>query len=194
MDKIKLQYESPKNKVVLYNDVSIEVSPFIDLGEQIILVNKYITDYFDKIENSLMEKTEYNYIQAEYNLLLYILELKTNLDVSNNFDISFLDTSTMEDIINQIYNYKKFRESLDRIVRDIKEEISNRMSIGYLIDTLADKAFEFLDKYSSMDEESINRTIEATKGMMKELQDIKNTGVEKVETKKRSKKVEKEQE
>lgn len=179
MEKVKLEFTAPKNKKVSYNDCVIDVVSYISFAQQFALINKYIADYFEK------DKFEFNYIDAEYKLSMYILSFFTNIDIEN-FDQEILDGTTIyKEIVDSISNYKEFRERLDVVVNDKKEEIRNKKMLGAVIEDISDKVFYLLENVSKISPESVELTAKRTEDLIKQFSEIKFPSYEPEEEKKK---------
>lgn len=170
MEKIKLEKKTPNNKSFEYDDSTITVDPLITVSEKTFLINKYLSDYFESDANDkIITKTNYNLIKAEYNLIIYLVQLKSNIDATILTEDLDYYSSLIDMILSNISNYGQFRKTLDRIVSDVKEEILIEKSIGNVIDNLFNKALLILDKFSDYDVEKIKEAKEAGLELMNEL-------------------------
>ena len=141
MDKKKISLESPKNVNLTYGETVIKVKPFISMEEQVELIRNYIEQYF---QVSPLLNTEKNYLMAEYGLMLAIVDMCTDIMLfENDKPILTIDeilaTDLWDTIRNKIVNYYEFSEKLNRIVSDIKQENESKMSLGYVLDGLAER-------------------------------------------------------
>lgn len=156
MDKVKIEFQVPENKVIEYNDVKIEITPFLTLAQQGFLIKRYIEEYFHGVGTGIIEDMNLKYLEAEYKQLNYISQLVTNMEISDSLnDGIYSDDILWDTIKDNIINYRHFRERQDRIVQEIKEQIVLDNSIGKVIGDLVDKMHEVLDKFADMSPEEI---------------------------------------
>jgi len=154
MDKVKLEFKTPKTKKIEYNDVTIEVYPLLEVGAQSVLIEKYLEDYFEKpVEGEIVK----GYVKAEYNLLNYVFQIVTNIDTKDFDSNLYSDEKLVNDILNAIINYRSFRELLWHAVEDKKEEIRIEASVGKVLSNLIEKAYDVLDKFSEIKPEEIEK-------------------------------------
>ena len=66
MDKVKMELKIPKNKIIEYNGVEFEVIPFMGMAEQAVLIEKYMSDYFDTSDIKTVKQTEFDYLNFDY--------------------------------------------------------------------------------------------------------------------------------
>lgn len=194
MDKVKLAFESPKNKTVEYNGVIITIKPFISIHEQVILIQYYIDEYFNIMEKKdlLINGSGYNYIGAEYNLIHSIFQLLTNVDIESA-DTDMYDSSELwKDVKSKISNYDEFRHKLDKIVSDIKEERFNKTTTGAVIENLSSKLLTILEEFSKLSPADIEKVKNSGLELLKEIEKQPIKGVvetAKQEIKRKRKKV-----
>ena len=167
MNKIKIEFEVPEKITVDYREHKIELTPFLSMGEQVFLISKYIEDYFEIKENPLIPLTEYNYVEAESNMMNYICQILTNIDRDSIPNDVYVDPQFYKAITANIENYGIFRYKLENIMGQIKEKIALENSLGKTISNLGEKLFDVLEKFSEMTPEDLEK--------------IQNTGIELLE-------------
>jgi hypothetical protein len=155
MDKIKLEFKTPENKTIEYNNVKIEVIPYIKFPAQIYIIDNYVKDYFGNPEDILIENTKYHYIEAEIRLRNYIIQLNTNIELKDINPEIYVDPSLWAKITNEIENYWDFRDTLETIVYDIKQQQTLENSVGKIVSDLVNKGYALLDKVASLNPEEI---------------------------------------
>jgi len=171
MDKVTLEYKTPKNKIIEYNGVDIEVIPFMQAGEMAYLTQKYISDYFGTPGEILIENTKYHCMEAEYQLKNYIFNFKTNIDISNmDGNIFYADSELWNKITNEITNWYDFKEILETTVYDIKQQETLENSIGKVVSDLIQKGYALLDKLANMDIEEIKKIGEEGQKLIERLE------------------------
>ena len=171
MEKVKLEFVIPSNKEVEYNGVKFEITPFLTITQQAGLINQYLADYFTREENSLVFYSEYNYLESELNLINRIVKTLTNLDdESLPIDI-YVDAQFTDKIKSNIVNFKEFRDRLNTIIYEMKEQKALANSIGKVLGDLVEKAYTVLDKYADLDPKEIDAMQEKSLELIKELKD-----------------------
>ena len=156
MEKKKFSFKSPEMVKILVGDQEIEVVPYLDVETQVVLTKSYIDNYFSQSVIGI----EKDVVMAEHSLKLALLDLCTDVDVS---EISINDILsnyvTYMKIIRSIVNYEEFRRTLSEIVSNIKEEEMKEKSIGFVLENIYAKALEFFENLSSMElsEENIGK-------------------------------------
>ena len=187
MDKVKLEFKIPKNKKIEYNGVEFEVTPFLSMANQAVLINRYIAEYFGKVEIPVTKGSDYNYLGAEFSLKNNILQAVTNIDTEPLENDFYVDPDLWNSITREIINYWEFDDSLHYIVSEIKEQYVLKSSVGKVISDLADKVYPLLESLSNITPEEIEKLTESTKGLMKEVEETSFPG--KVERAPRKKKL-----
>ena len=180
MDKVKLEFKTPEKKTVEYNGVSIEITPFLGVAEQIGLINRYVEQYFNKAENSLVVGSDYDYLNAEYSFMNYILQTCTNIDIESLPEDIFADDSFWNKIVSQISNYSDFRNKLGYIVNEIKQQEVVRNSLGKVLSDLVAKAYTMMDGLAEITPEQLET---ATSSAMSLMDELKKTSIIEAEKK-----------
>lgn len=157
MDKIKLEFKLPRRKTVKYKEVEISLLPFLDMAQQVYLINSYVENYFEITEESVIDNTEYNYIEAEYKLKNMIFQMLTNIDIESITNDIYVEPELWEVISSNIKNFENFRNTLDIVVQDIKEQLVLQNSVGKVLHDLIQKVYEILDKFSDMSPEELEK-------------------------------------
>jgi hypothetical protein len=146
MDKIILEVPELSQAEINFGSQKIYVDVYLSIEKKVILLSNYMTSLYQ--ERNFVS----NYIEAEYSLILGILDFCTNIDInmsgSNAFDLNMiLATGVFKDIKDKIINYSELRNDISRLI-----ELNNgKKSIGYKFDTVADKLISFLDSLSKID-------------------------------------------
>lgn len=174
MKKVILDFKFPKNKTIEYNNTEIEITPFIGIGEQVSLINKYISDYFMRVEGKeyLTPTSPYNYIEAELNQKIYILQTCTNIDFDKLDSNIYVDPAFWEKITNEITNYNEFRDMLYEVVNEVKTKELNESSLAGVIQIFTEKLSGVLDNFSKMNPEDINKMVEETSTLFEKISSL----------------------
>jgi hypothetical protein len=148
MNKNKITITDNKSVNFLFNKESIEVTP-ISLAKQVSIIKQYIVYYF--FDGIFVD----NYFNAEWTLILSVVDACTNVPIieeSDNVDLDYLITSGLwEQIKAKISNYDEFRTNLNTVVKQISEQKALNKSLGVVFDKLVDQLFLFFDKIGKLD-------------------------------------------
>jgi len=156
-NKVKLEFVFPNMETVEYNGVEIQVDTFLTTVQQIFLINRYVDEYFESLNEDFVKSSEYSYLTAEYNMIYYILKLLTNVDVENLDENIYSDSILWGKITSLIVNYFDFRNKLNFIINEIKQQNVLSNSIGTVLSDLIDKAYVALDKFSDITPEQLEK-------------------------------------
>lgn len=172
MERIKIEFKHPEKKNLTYNGVEFELDPFLTLTEQVFLINKYVEDFFETQEGKtkLIEKSKFNRANAEFYMLDYILQLKTNINVEELDNDIRADDDFMLLIKTEITNFISFEILLGSVIQDIMEEKRLATSLGVVIEQLSKKAFELLDKVTDITPEQLEKLQETGKELMERME------------------------
>jgi len=171
MDKIKLEYRIPKLKIIEYNNAEIELVPYLGFTQQVFLINAYLKEYFKETETPMVELDKYHYIDAEYSLFNYILQLLTNIDTGELPEDLYVDEDFFEKLTSHILNYKSFRCRLDNILNEAKEQMALEKSIGVAITNAIKKVEGFVVSLSSLDSKAIEELKNSSLEIVKKLEE-----------------------
>jgi hypothetical protein len=171
MDKIKLEIKTPENTTIEYNGVSIEINPFIDFSTQVLLINEYVKDLFGDISEIVIPGTKNHIFEAECRLKNYIIQLNTNIDMSEIDNNIYVDDLLWYTINEKLYNYNTFRKSLDAVVHEIKEQEKLDNSLGKVLSDILEKAKDFLNQIENISPEDIKELQSVGTGLIKDLQE-----------------------
>jgi len=172
-NKVKLQLQVPEIVTIEYGDAKIEVLPYMDLAQQVVLINAYINDYFGKIEGEpFVPYSEYHYIEAETKLIYYLFQTHTNIDVlDKDFDQNILaDERLTRTITSMIVNYDDFKFKLNTIIKEMKEQMVMATGAGAVLKGIADKISQILDSIPEMNPEDIERLQKEGSEMLERLE------------------------
>jgi len=174
-DKVKLEFTAPKNVKVNYNGITIEVNPFLTTAQQVFLISKYLEEYFNKNEKeeNLTSESKYSHLNAEYSMINYILQLKTNIDTENLDNNFYSDTDFTQKITASITNYFDFRNKLNFIINEIKQQNVLDSSVGTVLSNLIEKALVILDKFSEISPEELEKARDAGLELLEKLEKSK---------------------
>lgn len=169
-NKVKLEIKTPENKTIEYDGITIEINPFIDFAEQVLLINEYVKDFFGDITEIVVPKTKYHVFEAECRLMYYIIQLNTNIDMSDVDNNIYINDKLWETITKEISNYWNFRERLDEVVYEIKEQEKLDNSLGKVLSDILEKAEGFIDQLNNITPETIKELQDTGVGLIEELE------------------------
>jgi hypothetical protein len=158
MDKIQLDFSQSGTESIKYNNDEILVNKYISFDQQISLCTAYCSAYFfPSTNNTIKGSSDWDYFGAEYTLRMNILHLCTNIKVYNDDNsivggVENIFYSELWDKISQkIVNFQPFRAALNKVVDDIQKQISNKNSLGSVLNGLANKLSLAIDQLSKID-------------------------------------------
>lgn len=169
MEKVKVSLPEISWKKVPFNDDSIVlIKTFLDASTKMILM----ADYIDSLKEEGKSETA-RQIQAEYGLILGVLDLCTDIDISEftSVEIDKIVSSGLWGLItSNIANYWEFDTSLTTVVEREMKKNSFEESMKKLVEKLDGT----LDKISSVDfsEEGVAKLIQSLKSETEKLDKI----------------------
>lgn len=169
MEKVKVSLPEISWKKVPFNDDSIVlIKTFLDASTKMILM----ADYIDSLKEEGKSETA-RQIQAEYGLILGVLDLCTDIDISEftSVEIDKIVSSGLWGLItSNISNYWEFDTSLMTVVEREMKKNSFEESMKKLVEKLDGT----LDKISSVDfsEEGVAKLIQSLKSETEKLDKI----------------------
>jgi len=155
MDKVKLEYKAPEMVTEAYNGVGFEINPILSAENQVGLINQYIETYFGENEEKFVVESEYSYLEAELQLFNMIVQLNTNIDIDSVVLEMYAEMSLSSKVLGSIQNYGDFRNKLNYVINEIKQQESLRNSIGKVVSDLVAKGYDVLNKLTDISPETI---------------------------------------
>jgi len=155
--KVSLEYKPPEFAVATFGETNFKVKKLLSVQEQLALINIYIQDYFSTEENSkkFINTEPYNYLEAEYNLKGYILQLATNIDAGSVYEDLYSDTNFWDTVLSKIENYSEFRQNLMTIVNEIERDKEQKQSLGNTLGELLSVLQNIIDQLENLSPEKI---------------------------------------
>jgi hypothetical protein len=166
MEKKNYNFSNPDSVFITVMGQEVEVRPFLNVNEQIALINQYLETYFS-LETKSIEKDAWAEWDAEYALQLGIVDLLSDIKIEGAFDNLFYSNGYQE-IENVIVNYWQFRQLLDDAVENIKRQLEMQNSVGAKLDSLFNKIEVLLN--------NLNNSMQNMNPEM--LEKLKETGTE----------------
>lgn len=150
MDKVKLVLTSAEYKDVIFKKLEFKVMPFISLATKTEMLNDYIGTLFKEGD------PKDNYIQAEYTLILEVVDKLSNIEVIDleNKVLSvddIISSGLWEFLQSKIEGYDSFRWELDAIIELKQKQLALEKSVGSVVEGLSLKLMLFLDKLQDLD-------------------------------------------
>jgi hypothetical protein len=158
-DKIKLNIDPPEIKVLKFNQVRITVRPYLTLEHKIELIQEYIDILFgNAITEMNPSEIGQKYIIAEYALVNHIVDILTNIEITDLDNDALFYGELWDQIKANILNYDIFRKDLDKAIEYYLTYEKVDKSVGNVLDSLFRKVLESLSKFSNVDVESYRET------------------------------------
>lgn len=172
MEKKKFEFVSDENfDTIVYQGNKITVTKQLSYSHRVALTDRFVTDYFfSSTDTNPISTSKYDLFGAELSLIIATLDFATNIDVRNkefNFE-DFMVTGLWEEIKKCIVNWNDFRSDLDRVVQDIKEQMTLEKSLGYVIEETIDKISFLIQQVS---EKVTNEDVDKLREVAKEIAD-----------------------
>jgi len=169
MKKVKLTKQAQESITIKHGEKEINVECYIGIGQQAILIEKYVDEYFADNPERLITASDYNYLEAEYNLMDYILQTCTNIDMDDLDDSIYLDSNLYDRVVMSISNFGAFKEKLYKVVQEVKEQKAMDKSAGKIIGDLVQKVYGLLDELAKLDPTEISKLQDTGKELIEEL-------------------------
>lgn len=167
--KIELKKKETETTQIEYNGSFITVKDYLPVPNQISIINGYVERYFSETPG-LITKSHSNILEAEYFLLLNVLEEMTDIDIDTTDMEVYEDDGLMDKIFSHIKNYWSFKDKLYTIVEQMREEIRIENSVGVIIKELGEKLTKAIGDLSSISPEEIEKLSKTGEGLMKKLE------------------------
>jgi hypothetical protein len=165
MEKIKFQFNQPKDVSVEIDGQTIMVRPYLTLNEMGAMINQYLETYFHS-ETKTIGMDLWNAFDAEWAMKLMVVDFCTNLPATEGDFENIFYSDIFEIIRDKIENYWDFAGLLDEILQNVKSQIAQKNSVGAMLDSLYSKA-ELL----------VQQLIDSTENLTPEqLMQLKETG------------------
>lgn len=180
MDKIKLNFKKIENAIFFFDGQTVEVVPYIDLGNKLEIINNYITNYYSQ------EDDISGFWNAETCLMLEIIDKFTNIDIEKNKIDDIIKNGLWREIIYRIGNYATVRDEIKEAFR----LASRRESYEHSFKSLVESIGKFIDEIMKVDlsKEGLETLARGLKSETDKLSDIYPTIKESTPRKKRAKK------
>lgn len=176
MEKITFDFIPHKNVRVELQGQDIVIDPHISLATKKVLTTDYIETFFDENDQDVVSR----FVKAEYVIMLGIIDVNTNVDISN-IGVDLIISSGLWNIVKQnIKNYDAFYADLMYMVSYVREQKALEQSIGQSLDRIMDDVNSLIDKLLSVDfsKEGISdllKTLNAEKESINEIVDPSKT-------------------
>ena len=157
-EKRKITFKKIGIPPILYEDTSINISPYVSLANKSILMQNYVDIMFEDSDLSMVDR----YLQAEYALILGTIDLCTDIEISEDINEIF-ESGIWEKIKPHIRNYDEFKLDIEKVMSIMREDVALEKSIGTTFDNLAVWIYGFLENISELDlsEAGITRLLQS---------------------------------
>jgi hypothetical protein len=149
LDKKDVNLFEKQPKVFTIGKDMVEIMPYISPVTEALLIQSYVDSYF--MDNSIID----NFLQAEWGLVLRVIDYMTSVKIvedENSASLESLITSGLwKSVRGEIENYEEFRNNLDKVVRDIKEQKALEISVGSVLNNVSNKIIQFVEKIQEVD-------------------------------------------
>jgi hypothetical protein len=171
MDKIKIQPTALKNVTFNYNGQEVEVIPYMTLIQQGAIINRYLQEMFEDIENNF-DKRHSDRIRAEYQLKIIVLDMFTNIDISSIDVENFFIENLYREVTSRILNYGDFESLLFMVVSDYRENETLKNSVGTVLEKASERLYEILSTFSELTPEKVGEMTSSVSGLLEEVKGI----------------------
>jgi hypothetical protein len=169
LEKKVYEFKLPKEKKIEFGEYEITFSPYLTLSQQVVLIKKYIGNYFD-LSNATIKELPYNYFDAQLMLKLNVIDLLTDIDVKSVDVDTLISIGLFDKIQDKIINYWEFESTLEEVIKLIRENIVNKNSINSSFVEVKNKIMDLLEKLSNINPDEIKQLAEKGTGLLKELE------------------------
>lgn len=155
MDKVVLNRPILEDAVVHYGDVKIYVKRMLSIKEQAIIIKEYINSLFSS------DETTGDALIADYAMKVAILDIATNIDISN-LDVDYMAASDLyREITSYIMNYELLLKNIEKSV----ELHYRRNSLDVVIKNAVDSFGSLMNKITdtNIDDNFIKSIAESAK-------------------------------
>lgn len=177
MEKVKLEFANNESiSIGEYGGQEIYVETYIPYEDYLTICTQYLATYF---LTEGVELYEWNYLGAEQEKDLYILDKYTNImifDESDNLVANWdelLASGIIAHVANSIMNYYKLSEDIYILVENVKRQRAIESSFKRVLDDVTEKLIGFVNNLSDieMTEDGLSRIAEQISQMGKTIQD-----------------------
>lgn len=145
------------NKTYLWRDVKVIVNKNILIQDRLKIINNYVSTVLEK------QPMWVGYITAEYGLILQLIDLCTNIEVTgeNKVDLDdILMSGIWDDFIKPEIGYDSIKKEIDKIMSWIREDINSSKIITPRIDNILFRIEEFIKKLDGINPNELIALIE----------------------------------
>lgn len=156
MEKIKIELDKIDYIAFKFKDKEIFLKPYISVLDKVTITMEYLSILFDNEDTNISGK----YFIAEYALILQIIDILSNVDVSDVDADSVIYSGLWDEIKKRISNYESFKYDLNRVILFYQNEKNLEISVGAVLERFANKAIESIEKLSTLDSKELKETSE----------------------------------
>jgi hypothetical protein len=172
MEKIDIDFVTKEPNTFDFEGQTIIVDPIMSLENQAALIQQYLSDYFNS-GASFFDGLPFDILGADFKLKLFIIDRQTNINITKDGDNEYsklLVSRVWESVRNNIDNFCEFDMNLHDVVGAIEHERDLKLSVGGVINGLADKLGAMADKLSGVSSDDLKKAIADGQGLLKELE------------------------
>lgn len=166
MEKITIDLKEIEFQAFQFNGIDILIKPYLGMLDKIGIAMEYLSLLFE--EDS--EVTTKYYI-SEYALILQIVDIVTNIDVTDIQTDLLIYSGLWDEIKKKIVNYESFRYDLNRLILFYQNEKNAEISIGAVVERLGNKFAESMKDISQADIKELKETSETFVDALNKLND-----------------------
>jgi hypothetical protein len=153
-----------------YNGEEIRVLPRIPASLQVVLINRYLEDYFNPKSNSIPD-CRYGFVDAENQLKVSLIESLTDIELKDVDFVTMLASGIFERIIKEVINYAEFKAMLYGSVKIVEREKELRESVNGMLGNLISKISEFADKMNSISPDEMKKIAQDSTELLKKVEE-----------------------
>lgn len=147
MEKSTFEFHPNKNVRIDFQGHDIVIDPNISIATKKVLTTDYIETFFDENDQDVVSR----FVKAEYVIMLGIIDVNTNVDISN-IGVDLIISSGLWNIVKQnIKNYDAFYADLMYLVSYVREQKALEQSVGQSLDRIMDDVNALIDKLLNVD-------------------------------------------
>lgn len=178
MNKVKLEFAKNESiSIGEYGGEEVYVETYIPYEDYLTICSRYLATYF--LSEGVNELNEWNYLGAEQEKDLYILDNYTNILVFDEDENLVLDwdgvlaSGIISSLANSIVNYYKLSEDIWLLVDSVKHKKAMDSSFKKVLDDIVSSLIGFAEGLSDieMTEDGFKKIVEEISKMSNVLKD-----------------------
>jgi hypothetical protein len=158
-EKLNIEFLPIKNKNFLFGDQLITIRPYLTLNDRAAICLEYMQNINGE-PIMLSEQLAKRYLVAESALVLQIVDIVTNIEIEKLDSDLLIASGLWDDIKDKITNYWELQHDIDKILELQQAQDAIEKSVGQVIDNIATRLIQAIDKLSELDAESLKQSAE----------------------------------